>query len=94
MTDAEALILEKIDHVHKRIDDVHVHISELSRNSAALEVKVTELMGNGQPGKIRRIEENIEAHNKFMWTLFGLLGAGSLGEMAAHGSQLLKLLFK
>ena len=94
MTDAEARILERLDHVHKRIDDVHAHIGELSRNSAALEVKVTELMGNGQPGKIRRIEENVEAHNKFMWILFGLLGAGSLGELAAHGNQLLKLIFK
>ena len=94
MTDAEAIIVERLDHVHQRIDDIHLRISELSKSSAALEVKVTSLMGNGQPGKIRRIEENIEAHNKFMWVLFGLLGAGSVGEMAAHGNQLLKLLFK
>jgi hypothetical protein len=66
---------------------------ELAKSSAALEVQVTELMGNGQPGKIRRMEEEIAAHNKFMWILLGLLGASSLGELAAHGRELLKMLF-
>ena len=94
MTEAETLIIQKIDDVHKRINDMHGRMEEITKSSTALEVKVTELMGNGQPGKIRRMEENIEAHNKFMWILFGLLGAGSVSEIAAHGGQLLKLLFK
>ncbi len=84
----------KIDDVHKRINDVHGRMDELTRSSTALGVKVAELVGNGQPGKIRQMEKDIEAHSKFMWILFGLLGAGSLSELAAHGSQLLKLVFK
>lgn len=94
MTEAEKLILQKIDDVHGRIDDMHNRMDDLAKSSTALEVKVTELMGNGQPGRIRQMEEDIAAHSKFMWILLGLLGASSLSELAAHGGQLLKMFFE
>jgi hypothetical protein len=94
MTEAETLILKKIDSVYEHIDDMRVRIEELAKSSTALEVQVTELMGNGQPGKIRQMEEAIAGHSKFMWILLGLLGASSLSELAAHGGQLLKIVFK
>ena len=94
MTEAETLILKKIDSVYERIDDMQVRIEELTKSSTALEVQVTELMGNGQPGRIRQMEEAIAAQSKFMWILLGLLGASGLSELAAHGGQLLKIVFK
>ncbi len=94
MTEAETLILKKIDSVHERINDMQIRTEQLAKSFAALEVQVTELMGNGQPGKIRQMEESIAAHSKFMWILLGLLGASSLSELAAHGGQLLKMLFE
>jgi hypothetical protein len=94
ITEAEALILKKIDSVHERIDDMQIRMEELAKTSAALEIQVTELVGNGQPGKIRQMEEDIAAHSKFMWVLLGLLGASSLSELAAHGGELLRALFQ
>ncbi len=94
MTEAETLILKTIDNVHERINDIHNRIDDLTKGFIAVEVKVTELVGNGQPGKIRQMEEDIAAHSKFMWILLGLLSAGSLSEFVAHGSHLLKMLFE
>jgi len=94
MTEVENLILLKIDDVHKRVNEMHNRIDDLTKISTALEVKVTELVGNGQPGKIRQMEEDIAAHSKFMWILLGVFGAGSLSELVAHGGHLLKMLFE
>jgi hypothetical protein len=93
LTEIESLIVRKIDDVHARINDMHIRMEELAKSAAALEVQVTELVGNGQPGKIRRMEEEIAAHSKFMWILLGLLGASSLSELATHGGELFKMLF-
>jgi len=94
MTEVENLILLKIDDVHKRVNEMHNRIDDLTKLSTALEVKVTELVGNGQPGNIRQMEEDIAAHSKFTWILLGLRGAGSLSEFGAHGGHLLKMLFE
>jgi hypothetical protein len=42
-----------------------------------LETLLTELAGNGQPGRIRRIEDKLRLHDRFLWMA---MGAGLLAD--------------
>ena len=39
----------------------------------ALEVQMKDLIGNGQPGRVGRLEEEVKSHSKLLW-----LGMGGL----------------
>lgn len=42
---------------------------------ARLETLLIELAGNGQPGRIRRLEDKVRLHDRVLWMA---LGAGTL----------------
>jgi hypothetical protein len=42
-------------------------VSKLTR----LETLLEDLAGNGQPGRIQRIEERLRAHDRWLWTSAG-----------------------
>jgi hypothetical protein len=41
------------------------------RKLTRLETLLRDLAGNGQPGRIQRIEEKLRAHDRWLWTLAG-----------------------
>ena len=41
------------------------------RKLARLETLLTELTGNGQPGRITRLEDKVRAHDRWLWTVAG-----------------------
>ena len=49
----------------------------------ALEVQMKELVGNGQPGRIQKIEDEMKVHSKLLWV--GIGGLMLLQIMAANG---------
>jgi hypothetical protein len=40
---------------------------------ATLEAKVTDLHGNGQPGRMTKAEKKLSLHDKIIWTASGVL---------------------
>ena len=50
---------------------------------ATLEVLMKELMGNGQPGRIQKIEEEVKSHARLLW--IGLGGLYVVELLAATG---------
>ena len=42
---------------------------------ASLETQMQDLTGNGQPGRVTKIETKVEELQKFMWRILGGMGA-------------------
>jgi hypothetical protein len=51
-------------------DEFQLHVIE---SLAKLDTHMVHLVGNGQPGRIRLIEEDLEALKKARWTLGGMI---------------------
>lgn len=67
------------DRVHERIDDVHRdvidRIGSIQEESTETRTKVELLVGNGRPGKVNEIEEQIGELNEFKNKALGYLAA-------------------
>lgn len=42
-----------------------------------LETHMEDLMGNGQPGRMTKVEEKVESLSRWRWIIAGAVGAGS-----------------
>ncbi len=51
---------------------------------ATLERQMQDLMGNGQPGRIRELENTVNGHNKLIWIASGVLVAGQVLLVLLH----------
>lgn len=61
---------------------VHAGMAENERIKA-LEVQMKELIGNGQPGRVTKVEDQVKANSRLLWIGMGVLWA--LQVLSANG---------
>lgn len=62
--DSSAIILAEIR-------DLRIVLIATGERLAALETSVTSLIGNGQPGRINKLEEDVSGLQRWRWILAG-----------------------
>lgn len=63
---------------------------EMGERVTALEIKMDDLTGNGQPGRMKLAEDNIKELEKFMWRVLGALGCLTVLTGAIEGLHVLR----
>lgn len=48
---------------------------DMGERVATVESQMRELVGNGQPGRVTKVEKSVEKLNEFMWRILGAVGA-------------------
>jgi hypothetical protein len=51
-------------------EDFQTHVVDAL---ARLDTKVTDLVGNGQPGRVSRLEEKVDTINRWRWVIAGVV---------------------
>jgi len=50
-------------------------MAEMGERVATLETQMEDLTGNGQPGRVTKIEGKVDQLQEFMWRILGAVGA-------------------
>jgi hypothetical protein len=53
-------------------EDFQTHVVDML---ARLDTKMEDLIGNGKPGRVAKLEDEVKSINKWRWMIFGIVVA-------------------
>jgi len=67
-------------------------VLDIAGRLSKLETQMTTVLGNGRPGKLRQIEDDIETFKEWKWSLVG--AAGAISVIVSIGAWILERTWK